>query len=125
MTIHSPDLYCAALWDWGFLDDCFPGTRTRVSDIDGIVERKGRFLVIEAKGVNTRIPTGQLIMFEAMANKGMTVLIVWGNPNEPEQMQIWYPHRPYAEPAVPASVDDIRDVVRRWFNWASGIRGVR
>ncbi len=119
MTIQNLDSYVNSLWDWGFLDNCFHGTRIRVSDLDGIVERNGQFLVIEAKGVKKPIPQGQAIMFSRLTNNGFTVLVIWGTPNQPEQLQVWYPGRDKPGPMQPARVDDIQNIVRRWFDWAN------
>ena len=119
MTIHNLDAYIGALWDWGFLNDCFVGTTIRVSDLDGIVERNGWFLVIEAKGSGKPIPRGQMIAFSALANKGFTILMVWGQPNSPEAMQVWYPNREEPQPQRAATIDDIKNIVSRWFNWAN------
>lgn len=117
MTIHNLKAYIDALWDWGFLDECFKDG-CRVSDLDGVVERKGWFLALEGKGSNKPIPRGQMRMFEALASKGWTVLIIWGRPNQPEHMQIWYPHRPKPENRQKADIGDIRNKARGWFNWA-------
>jgi hypothetical protein len=89
MTINDMDKFTSSLWDWKFLDNCFQGTRIKVSDIDGIVERKGQFLVIECKNPNVPIPVGQKIMFDNMAKTGFfTVIVVWGEKNKPEKMKI-------------------------------------
>lgn len=119
MTIHNLDAYIAALWDWGFLDECFGNTRIRVSDLDGIVERNGWFLVIEAKSPGKDIPRGQRRLFKALVNKEFSVLVIWGEANKPQHLQIWYPHRAVPEVQVKASVEDIQDIVRRWFHWAN------
>lgn len=118
MTIHNLDSYIAALWDWGFLDKCFD-YGIRVSDLDGIVERNGWCLVIEAKGPGRAVPTGQRKMFAALVKLGFTVLVVWGKANKPQHMQVWYPHRRAPEKQVPATEDSIRDIVERWFRWAN------
>ena len=66
MTIKNLEAFVENLWDWGFLDECFPGTRIRVTDIDGLVERNGHFLLIEAKSPGKDIPTGQRILFDRL-----------------------------------------------------------
>lgn len=119
MTIQNMDAFIDALWDWGFLDGCFGGTRIRVSDLDGMVERNGWCLIIEAKGLGKQIPRGQQIMFRVLAGKGFTILVLWGEPNQPKHMQIWYPHQHDPKPCTSSSIREVQDVVRRWFNWAS------
>ena len=118
MTIHNLSAYVAALWDWGFLDGCFANTGIRVSDIDGFVERNGWCIAIETKGPGKSVPNGQRRMFAALVDKGFTVLVIWGKPNKPERMQVWYPHRKKAEDPTPATLEDIADIVARWFRWA-------
>lgn len=59
--------------------DCFPNN-IGVSDIDGIVEIEGHFLIQEWKSFIGDIPTGQKIMFERMTrNKNFTVVIIAGD----------------------------------------------
>lgn len=119
MSIRNKDAFMNALWDWGFLDNCFGNTRIRVSDLDGIVERNGEFLIIEAKGPGIPIPRGQSIMFSKMALKGMTVLIIWGEVNSPEFTQTWSRYKDQANPKREANVESIQKYVSRWFNWAT------
>ena len=118
MTIRNLDVYVSQLWDWGFLDSCFGGTKIRVSDLDGIVERNGYFLIIEAKSSGARIPTGQKIMFDKFAAMPKcAVLVVWGEPNKPEMMQLW------GEPQREATIRDVQDVVTGWFERANSGAG--
>jgi len=114
MTIRNKKNYMAQLWDWGFLDDCFGGTQIKVSDLDGIVERNGHFLVIEAKGPGAPVPQGQSIMFSQMAaNPALTVLVVWGEPNKPDHAQVWGRERVKADEAK------IKRLVSRWYQYAN------
>lgn len=106
------------LWDWGFLDDCFDGTKIRLSDIDGYVERNGHFLFVEAKSPGKPIPRGQQLSFSALNNAGHTVMVIWGERNQPEQMQIWHRTRGVTA-ARAASIETIKEYVRNWFEWAS------
>lgn len=124
MTINSPERFVGSLWDWGFLDGCFQGTNIRPSDIDGIVERNGQFLVIETKGAGVSIPEGQQILLSRMPRTCFTILFIWGQPNKPERMQVWYPGEAKPRPQCLASEADVRDVVARWFNWANTQRMV-
>lgn len=60
---------------------CFPGN-IAMSDVDGITEANGQFLLLEWKDsrVGTSLPTGQRIMFERMTtNPQWTVAVVCGN----------------------------------------------
>ncbi len=91
VTINDPKKFVAGLWDWGCLDSCFPG-RMKVTDIDGFLERNSKFLVLETKGKGVPVPKGQEIMFKNMQKTGLfTVVIVWGEPGSPSEMQVIYP----------------------------------
>lgn len=121
MTINNMDAYMGNLWDWGFLNDCFGGTKIRVSDIDGIVERNGQFLVLEAKSPGVEIKGGQKILFKRMAASGThTVLVIWGKPGHPERYSVFSAKCPGG--TVPKLADEttIRELVRDWYKKADG-----
>ncbi len=118
MTIRNKKAFMDALWDWGFLDKCFGNTGIRVSDIDGMVERNGHVLFIEAKPPDKTVSTGQRRAFEALTKKGFMVLIIWGRTNEPEYISIWYPNEEAPRPPKKANVSDLQDFVTTWFRWA-------
>lgn len=119
MTIRSITAFTAALWDWGFLDRCFGGTKIKISDVDGIVERNGCFLLLEGKPVGKAIGRGQEILFRQLTSKGFTVMIIRGVPPVPERMQIWYAHHRKPEPEVAVSEQDIQERVTAWYKWAN------
>lgn len=114
MSINNPAAFCAGLWDWDFLMPAFSPTRIRVTDIDGCVERNGALLFIETKKPNVAIPEGQARMFrQATARNDLTVLVLWGEHNQPEQMQVWHA----GNPSVVTECDtaDVVRTVRDWF----------
>lgn len=119
--IRNMDNYVAALWDWSVFDGCFGKSRIRVSDLDGIVEKNGRFLVIEAKSHGATVPLGQKRMFDAMANTGFfTVLILFGETNAPHSMQVTTRHNGRVVSVEQrASIEDVRAMVTRWYRFAS------
>lgn len=120
MTIKNLEVFVENLWDWGFLDGCFGGTRIRVTDIDGLVERNGHFLLIEAKSPGKDVPTGQRILFDRLVqDKRWHVLIVWGEANKPEEMQVWGRRKTRADEAT------VQRAVRRWFEYAERQRAPR
>lgn len=65
----------------GVLDECFPG-KIGMSDIDGIVEIRGYFLILEWKAPGGALTTGQRIMFERMTGLSgrLTIIVVCGDP---------------------------------------------
>lgn len=117
MNIRDPKVFAESFWDWTFLNECFKHN-IRVSDIDGLVERNGWFLLIETKLPGVTIPTGQWKMYPHLASRGFTILIVWGKPNEPQEMQVWYPHKAMPQPKQKSSHQLMRWVASRWFKWA-------
>ena len=110
MTIRDRNKYRDAAWDWSFLNKCFADTAIRLSDIDGVVERHGYFLFIEAKPTNKKLSIGQEILLTKLsAIPRVTVLILWGENGEPVCMkQMGY------EPVV-CTKDDVVRVVSEWF----------
>ena len=114
MSIKNKDQYVANLWDWGFLDGCFGNTKIRVTDLDGLVERNGHFLFIEAKSSGVGVPRGQQILFDRLIESGRnTVLVVWGEPNRPEMARLWG--------GTEFGTDEagVQAIVRDWFQYAS------
>lgn len=127
MTIHNLAAFIDALWDWACLDGCFP-RGIRPTDIDGLVEIKGRFLLIEAKGRGRVLPAGQGYTLKRLSERmavacpacghsfsvaaRWTVILVWGAPQIPEHIAIW-PGLPQ-----PATLPMLRDAVASWATWA-------
>lgn len=120
MTIHRPDLYLESAWDWGILKGCFGTSKIEPTDIDGLVERNGRFLVLEAKKPGVRIKQGQIITFNALRNTGLfTIVIVWGENSNPQEMLVMYPP-PLQPKQGKATLEDLRRVVRWWYEKVAG-----
>jgi hypothetical protein len=121
MTIRDVDKFLAGVWDWGLLDECFQGTKIKVTDIDGFIERKGKFLVLETKQKGVTVPEGQRLMFEHMQKTGcFTVVIIWGPKNDVKEMQVYYPTHKTAKKE--ANNADLQRVVKWWFNYASSTK---
>jgi len=65
--------------DLTVLDECFPG-RIAMTNVDGLVEINGRFLLIEWKRRGD-VPIGQRIMFERLTrHPEFTILVILGDP---------------------------------------------
>jgi hypothetical protein len=115
MTIHNAETFVSKLWDWGCLDGCFGETKIAATDIDGMIERNGEFLVIETKTEGQDIPQGQRIFYDRLASKsGFTVMIVWGDPGIPSEIQFW------GRQKYRADLDALRRAVAAWFDYANG-----
>lgn len=115
MSIRDMDDFISQLWDWSIFDGCFGESKIQVTDIDGLVERKGEFLLIETKRhSSTPIPMGQKIMFDALViKKGFVVLIIYGEPGNPTAMQVW------RQDKVDANLNDVRMFVSDWYQKAN------
>lgn len=119
MTIEDPAAYVAGIWDWGILRGCFGKTKIEPTDIDGLVERKGQFLLIEAKDSNAHLKAGQLFTFARLYKTGVfTILIVWGKTNSPERIELW--NNGKRKTYKPADLRKLRTIVSWWFRWVDG-----
>lgn len=124
MTIENPVAYLNGIWDWKIFEGCFGITKIKPTDIDGLVERHGFFLVFEAKQLNVPVKAGQEIMFNALINtKKFTVFVLWGEQNKPEEMQIFYSSIAIANyigwgfDKKKATLEDVRRAVKLWFSY--------
>ena len=112
MTIRNEKAYMNNLWDWGFIENILPGS-CAVSDIDGIIERRGHFLLIETKGPGVEVPQGQAIMFDSLsAIPQFSVWVVWGKPGKVEAMQRW------GQAVFRADNQNLLDTVQLWWELA-------
>lgn len=110
MTVMNKDLFMHNLWDWAILDGCFGTTRIRPTDIDGLVERNGKFLLLEAKSPGVEVRMGQKITFDHLIKTGVfTVIIIWGEVNRPQEILVWGKDR------VSADIVLLREEVTKWY----------
>jgi hypothetical protein len=113
VTIHNAHGYLKGVWDWSILDGCYTGN-CGITDIDGLTERKGRFLVLETKAPGVPLPLGQHYTFEAMRRLGaFTVLVVWGETDRPQEIQFYTKHG--VTDVLPCTLAALRAVVSEWF----------
>jgi len=113
--LRSPEAALRARWNWSWLSPAFGDTKISVSDIDGFVERRGRFLFLETKSTLEGMPLGQRLALTALARQPRTtVLIVIGERNRPREIVTlpgW--HREAVTPAQFVAR------IRTWYRWAS------
>jgi hypothetical protein len=104
------------LFDWSWTQGCFGDKKITPMDFDGVVERKGNFLVFETKNLNVQIPSGQLYTLQALHRLGcFTILLIHGK-TQPERIEVWYPSS--TEVKVLHGVDSARQTVSGWYTWA-------
>ena len=121
MTIENMDKYLESQWDWSVLDGCFGETRIKPTDIDGLVERNGQFLLIEAKLPGAKLKMGQRLTLEALHKTGIfTIACIWGKCPEVDQMVVHDPGDTMWRPVYEADTQVFALVVSRWFEWADG-----
>lgn len=117
VTINNPEAFMAGVWDWGILDGCFGETRIKPTDLDGMVERHGWFLVLETKAPGAIIPQGQLGTFEKLRATGkFTILVIWGPTNTPTAVQLMTTKS--IKPPEDADIEKVRSIVANWYQWA-------
>jgi len=121
MSIFDADKYRTVFHDFDFLKGCFGKSRIMPSDIDGIVERNGNFLVMEFKPSGKKLPIGQSITFRKLAQlPKFTVVVIWHipcemhEPKEPVSMQV-FPEKDI----ISADVDTVRVFVKNWWEVAN------
>lgn len=117
MTINDPVKFCAGLWDWAILDGCFGETRIRPTDIDGLIERRGKFFLLETKAPGADVPDGQMRTFDALLETGaFHILIVWGETNKPQRAMLY--KRGQHWKIDPCSIQRLREIVSNWYRYA-------
>jgi hypothetical protein len=117
MTVNNKDLFFDGIWDWAMFDGCFGETRIKPTDLDGFVERKGKFLVLETKHKDTPIPEGQRITFESLVKTGyFSILVMWGDKNKPERALLIT--RKGEKEYNPVDIDKCSKIVSAWFEYA-------
>jgi hypothetical protein len=122
VTIHNADQYMAGVWDWAILDGCFGETKIKPTDIDGFVERNGKFLVLETKQPNVqRVPQGQELTFKALVKRaGAVVIVIFGEQNKPERLKVYSSMYPDGFDVEDPDGQHLRDYVKVWFKRANG-----
>jgi hypothetical protein len=143
-NIRSLASFLQSLPDWTEFNECFAPSKIKISDLDGIVERNGHFLVLDMKNPRSTLGQGQRILYQALARKGFMVLIVYAEPayaipnerlrsgSEAMLADLGPMHvckvqritaaREVPDP-IPATTDDLKRLIREWYLWADKQRG--
>ncbi len=102
--------------DWSWLLKCFGNTGISPMDFDGVIERNGRYLILETKDVGIPIPKGQHITLHNLkCPESFTVLKIWGK-QRPVKMIVCYPN---GKEKTITDLSEMQDAVARWFRWAN------
>ena len=102
----------------GMFDDCFPG-KIGMSDVDGMVELGGRFLMLEFKSHGGRLLTAQRLAFQRMTEGSIdpmkfTVIVVFGDPETMEVTTLQVFSRGKGEEPEPCTLEELRSRIREW-----------
>lgn len=122
MAINNLESYVRGLWNWDFLNDVFR-YGCRMTDIDGMTERRENFLFAETKRSGVAVPVGQARALRALATRGSTILTIWGEPNKPEECAIMRPtdHCMSLSKRFPCDEKKLQRIGREWFDYADGM----
>lgn len=99
---------------------CFPG-RIAMSDVDGIVEIGGHFLMLEWKSAGGAVTGGQRIMFEQLTalSPKITVVVVSGEPRGPTVETIQVFRRGVGTLPEPCTFEALKARVTTWADRAA------
>jgi len=90
------------------------------SDIDMIIERKGKFFVGEWKRQNENMNQGQAILLQTLAKQSQfTVCVIIGNTdNETIINSVLCISKSGEYKKIGASLDDLKVFINQWYEWA-------
>jgi hypothetical protein len=111
--------YRESLWDWTPMNDCFGDSGIRISDVDGIVERNGCFLLLDGKRVNDRgerhYSDGQWRLYVQFAKHMGHVILFHGKPpDQVEYVREWLPGGEYV-PERECDLDQLNELISAWY----------
>jgi hypothetical protein len=109
------------LFDWDFIIPAFAPTKIEPMDIDGVVERKGNFLIFETKHEGKDIPLGQKITLENLLKLGrgkITIFVLYGKDNNSiVGMEEWvYSNRKVIKHTTQCDGNYIYAMTKAWFS---------
>lgn len=105
---------------WDFLAGTLPH-KINPTDIDLVIERKGQFLVLEGKRTGAPFGIGQRRFYDALsALPEITVVHFYGSPPDDVRAFGRWGRDPH-----PGSTDELREQVKRWFDWVERSGGSR
>ena len=92
------------------------------SNVDGILERNGQFLILEWKRPGEKVSDGQRIMLQALASKpDFIVLIIRGDTDNGVSMGNYYLVQPQGGCILIGNgFDSFKVYYKQWYEWADG-----
>lgn len=86
---HSPACGFDGVFDWSFTQGCFGAGKITPMDFDGVIERKGNFLLFETKGLGVPIPKGQMITLESAYRLDCFTIVMIEGKSIVEKAMVW------------------------------------
>ena len=126
-TIHYPGTFDKSpssgfdgIFDWSFTSGCFGKTKITPMDFDGVVERKGNFLVFETKDIGVPVPKGQQYALEALWRKGCATILFIEGKQHPEYAKVWcqpaFNDGLFMSKHIPVTdIDKLRKFISDWY----------
>lgn len=105
------------VFDWSFTQGCFGETKITPMDLDGVIERKGNFLVFETKNEGVNIPRGQKILLKSLHDIGVfTIIVLWGKTYPVRAFVKWSKRFGGSQYFIEESVPEkLKIIVSGWF----------
>ena len=112
-----------AVVDYGELIGLIPqNPRFSPSDVDGICERNGHFLIMEWKRPGEQASGGQKILLKALAaNPKFVVIVVIGHTDDNMYVQEFYQYTPNGKAYLAGTgVNSFKEFYKQWYEYADG-----
>jgi hypothetical protein len=92
------------------------------SNVDGMLERKSKFLILEWKRQGEKVSVGQKIMLQALAAKpDFMVLIIYGNTDNETVVNSYWLLTPHGVPVkTGVGFESFKQFYKQWYEWADG-----
>ena len=129
-TIKHPDTFnnspaCGfdGVFDLSFTQGCFGEGKITPMDFDGVVERKGNFLLFETKCVGVPIPKGQLYTLEAPYKLNCFTIVMIEGKDVVESAKVWcqpgFNKGAKMKDHAPATPERMSKFCHDWFEYAN------
>lgn len=119
---NSPAFGFDGAFDWSWTQGAFGAGRITPMDFDGVVERKGNFILFETKGAGVPIPKGQMFTFESAFKLGVFTIVFIEGKNAPEFAKVWcaagFKNSLKMEVHAPTDAQRMANFVSEWFEFA-------
>ncbi len=116
--IRSPAAGFDGVFDWSWTNGCFGSGNITPMDFDGVIERKGNFLVMETKDIGVTVPHGQMITFDSAHKLGVFTILFIEGKDKPKKVKAWFPNGDRWEKHRPVDTAYMKKLCSRWYAYA-------